>query len=80
VNQLEAHPVVKTPKSGVDMARKCIVRVVLSKEQREILDELARRLGTSESETLRMAFMDYAKELSMMKESIHRVKNQSQNP
>ncbi len=71
---------VKTPKSGVDMARKCIVRVVLSKEQREILDELARRLGTSESETLRMAFMDYAKELSMMKESIHRVKNQSQNP
>lgn len=62
------------------MARKCIVRVVLSKEQREILDELARRLGTSESETLRMAFMDYAKELSMMKESIHRAKNQGQPP
>jgi hypothetical protein len=59
----------------VKMARKCVVRVVLSKEQREILDELARRLGTSESETLRMAFMDYAKELSMMRESIHKVKN-----
>jgi hypothetical protein len=34
------------------MPRKCIVKVVLSKEQKEILSELARRLGTSESETL----------------------------
>jgi hypothetical protein len=57
------------------MARKCVVKVVLSKEQREILSELARRLGTSESETLRLAFMDYAKELSMVKESIHRGKS-----
>jgi hypothetical protein len=81
VNQLVAHPVGQAPEiCVVDMARKCIVRVVLIKEQREILDELARRLGTSESETLRMAFMDYAKELSMMKESIHRVKNQGQTP
>ena len=48
----------------------------MSKEQREILSELARRLGTSESETLRMALMDYAKELSLMKESIHRGKKQ----
>jgi hypothetical protein len=54
------------------MVRKCVVKVVLSKEQRGILSELARRLGTSESETLRMALMDYAKELSLMKESIHR--------
>jgi len=52
-----------------------VVKVVLSKEQREILNELARRLGTSESETLRMALMDYVKELSLMKESIHRGKN-----
>ena len=58
------------------MARKCIVRVVLSKEQRAILCELARRLGTSESETLRMAFMDYAKELSLVKETLHRGKNE----
>jgi hypothetical protein len=42
----------------VVMARKCVVKVVLSKEQRAILSELARRLGTSESETLRMALMD----------------------
>jgi hypothetical protein len=56
----------------IDMPRKCVVKVLLSKEQKEILIELARRLGTSESETLRMALMDYAKELSLMKETIHR--------
>ncbi len=56
------------------VTRKCIVKVVLSKEQREILSELARRLGTSESEMLRTAFMDYAKELSMVKERLHRDK------
>ena len=54
------------------MPRKCVVRVVMSKEQKEILDILASRLGTSESETLRMALMDYAKELSLMKEKVHR--------
>jgi len=44
----------------------------MSKEQKDILRELASRLGTSESETLRMALMDYAKELSLMTERIHR--------
>ena len=58
------------------MPRKCVVKVVLSKEQREMLCELASRLGTSESETLRMALMDYAKELSIMKERIHRGNSQ----
>jgi hypothetical protein len=58
------------------MVRKCVVKVVLSKEQREILVELSSRLGTSESETLRMALMDYVKELSLMKETIHRSKYQ----
>jgi len=53
------------------LPRKRIVKVVLSEEQKEILDELARRLGISESETLRMALMDYAKELSLMRERIH---------
>jgi hypothetical protein len=58
------------------MPRRCIVKVVLSKEQKEILGELARRLGTSESETLRMALMDYAKELSLIKERVRRVGGQ----
>jgi len=57
------------------MPRKCIVKVVLSKEQREILQELARRLGTSESETLRTALMDYAKELSLIREMVHKTTN-----
>ncbi|MCW4007481.1 MAG: ribbon-helix-helix protein, CopG family [Candidatus Bathyarchaeota archaeon] len=61
------------------MPRKCVVKVVLSKEQRAILSELAKRLGASESETLRLALMDYAKELSLMKESIHRSGNQNLN-
>jgi hypothetical protein len=51
--------------------------VVLSKEQKEILNELARRLGISESETLRTALMDYAKELSLIRERMHRTSNQS---
>ncbi|MEM2995324.1 MAG: ribbon-helix-helix protein, CopG family [Candidatus Bathyarchaeia archaeon] len=55
------------------MPKKCVVKVVLSKEQREILNELARRLGTSESETMRMALMDYAKELSIIRERMHRL-------
>ena len=54
------------------MARKCVVKVVLGKEQREVLGVIASRLGTSESETLRMALMDYAKELNILKERIHR--------
>jgi hypothetical protein len=57
------------------MPRKRIVKVVLSREQKEILDELARRLGTSESETLRMALMDYAKELSIINERMRRIGN-----
>ncbi|MEM3703359.1 MAG: ribbon-helix-helix protein, CopG family [Candidatus Bathyarchaeia archaeon] len=54
------------------MPKKRIVKVVLSVEQKEILEELARRLGTSESETLRMALMDYAKELSLVKERVRK--------
>jgi predicted nucleic acid-binding protein len=59
------------------MSKKRIVKVVLSTEQKEILEELSKRLGTSESETLRMALMDYAKELSLMKE---RVRKKAQSP
>lgn len=47
------------------------MKVWLSNEQREILSVLARRLGTSESDALRLAFMDYAKELSLIKERLH---------
>lgn len=53
------------------MPRKCIVKVVLIKERKGIL-ELATRLGISESKTLRMTLMDYARELSLTRETIHR--------
>ena len=58
------------------MVRKCVVKVVLSKEQREILVELSTRLGTSESEAMRMALMDYVKAVSLMTETLHRGKKQ----
>jgi len=54
-----------------EVPKKPIVRVVLSREQREVLDRIAARLGQSESETMRMAFMEYAKELSLVTEKVH---------
>jgi hypothetical protein len=53
-----------------------VVKVVLSREQREILITLCSRLGTSESEAMRMALMDYVKELSLMSETLHKSKKQ----
>jgi len=49
------------------VTRKVIVRVVLSKEQKQILHALKTRLGTSESEALRLALMNYAKDVDMIK-------------
>jgi hypothetical protein len=48
-----------------------IVRVVLSRQQREILRQIAEKLGQSESEVLRMAFMEYAKSISLVTEKVH---------
>ena len=53
------------------MARKHIVRVVLSPQQKEILDNICSKLGQSESETLRKAFLDYAEKLSLITEKVH---------
>ena len=61
------------------MARKVIAKVVLSKEQKEILNELKTRLGTSESETMRMALMDYAKQVNMIKEVLQRKRQEEEN-
>ncbi|MCL6579850.1 MAG: ribbon-helix-helix protein, CopG family [Candidatus Bathyarchaeota archaeon] len=51
--------------------KKCIVRVVLSPQHKEILDNICRKLGQSESETLRMAFLQYAEKLSLITERVH---------
>jgi DnaJ-domain-containing protein 1 len=53
------------------VARRDIVRVVLSKQQREILRQISEKLGQSESEVLRMAFMEYAKSISLVTEKVH---------
>ena len=53
------------------LPKKPIVKVVLSKEQREMLDKIAAKLGQSESETMRMAFMEYAKSISLITERVH---------
>jgi hypothetical protein len=56
------------------VARKCVVKVVLSKEQKTMLCVLANRLGASESEMMRMALMDYAKSLNLVLETVQREK------
>ena len=53
------------------MVRKCVVKVVLSKEQKLILVEMARRLGASESEMLWVALIDYAKDIRLVAEVVH---------
>ena len=60
----------KSPRKNTLMPRKDVIKIVLSKEQHEILKRLAQRLGISESETMRTAFMEYAKNLSLISEYI----------
>jgi len=56
---------------GQRVARKHIVRVVLSRQHKELLDQICQKLGQSESETLRMAFLQYAEKLSLVTEKVH---------
>jgi hypothetical protein len=53
------------------VAKKHIVRVVLSPQQKELLDRICHKLGQSESETLRIAFLEYAKSISLVTEKVH---------
>jgi hypothetical protein len=53
------------------VARKQIVRVVLSSQHKELLDQICETLGQSESETLRIAFLEYAKSISLITEKVH---------
>ena len=52
------------------MARK-IVKVYLTPEQKKLLERICHSLGMDESEVLRVAFMDYAKSLSLITERVH---------
>ena len=51
------------------MSRKYIARVVLSPQHKEILDKICTKLG--KSETLRMAFMEYARSISLITDKVH---------
>ncbi len=53
------------------MPKKNIVRVVLSSQHKEILDNICVKLGQSESETLRIAFIEYARSISLVTEKVH---------
>jgi len=53
------------------LPRKHIVRVVLSPQHKEILDDICIKLGQSESETMRIAFLEYAKSISLITEKVH---------
>jgi hypothetical protein len=46
--------------------KKAIVKVVLSPEQVAYLQVACHMLGTSQSETLRLSFLDYVKELGII--------------
>jgi hypothetical protein len=53
------------------MKRNHTARVVLSPQHKEILDSICIKLGQSESETLRIAFLEYAKSISLITEKVH---------
>jgi hypothetical protein len=54
--------------------RKKWIKVYLSKEQRRLLRRIAEGLGIGESEVLRQAFMEYAKSISLITETVHRTR------
>jgi len=53
------------------LARKCVVKVLLGWEQKEVLDLLAMMLRIGASEAMRTAFMEYAKSISLITERVH---------
>ena len=52
------------------MVRK-LVKVYLTFEQKRLLERICHSTGMDESEVLRVAFMDYAKSISLITEKVH---------
>jgi len=50
--------------------KKPVVRVVLSPTEKEILYRICVKLGQSESETLKIAFLEYAKNKGLIAEKL----------
>ena len=59
---------------GALAMRKKWIKVYLSKEQRRLLGRIAEGLGIGESKVLRQAFMEYAKSIGLITETIHKTK------
>jgi len=55
----------------VAIAKKTHSQVVLSPQHKEILDKHLRQAGQSESETLRIGILEYAKSISLITEKVH---------
>jgi hypothetical protein len=53
------------------MKRNHTARVVLSPQHKEILDSICIKLGQSESETLRVVFLDSAKSINLITAKAH---------
>ena len=47
----------------------------LSPQHKEILDSICSKLGQSESETMRIVFLESAKSISLITEKVHRKTN-----
>ncbi len=71
---LWGHQVGPNAEKVIVLAKKTVVKVVMSREQRALFTFLAERLGISESEVMRLALMDYVKDLNFMSEALHRKK------
>lgn len=52
------------------MPRK-VVKVYLSTKQKKLLLKICKRLDMDESEVMRLAFMEYAKDISLVTEAVH---------
>ncbi|MCW4023686.1 MAG: hypothetical protein NWF01_01455 [Candidatus Bathyarchaeota archaeon] len=48
------------------MPKKAVVKVVLSREQVVFLEKTSKMFGLSQSEVLRMALMDYMKDIGLL--------------
>ncbi len=55
------------------MPRNYIARVVLSPQHKEMLERICLKLGQSESETLRIAFLEHARSISLVTEKVHEI-------
>ena len=56
------------------MPKKFAVKAFLSKEEKALLELLARKLGETESGILRIALLHYAENLNLLKQLMHKHK------